>query len=79
MDYKGIKEFMLILDGEVWRVYANSEQEAKSIFLADCRKKSDTKNEEYMKYWTGIHNKVLDNKHILIENTDFYGVRFVTN
>ena len=71
------KEFMLIVNSDVWRVYAKDETNAKKRFLSMCSKYSQTSNEEHQVYWTKIHNEVLSGKFMMVENTDFNGVRRV--
>lgn len=76
-DQQNDKEFMLIVNSDVWRVYARDQNNAKKRFLTMCSKHSKTDNEEYQKYWTKMHNDVLDGKYTLIQNEDFEGVRKV--
>lgn len=71
-----VNEYILsIQDGEVFRIYAPNEKVAINTFKNACRIYSDTKNEEYKKYWNNLCELVNQRKYTLIKVDDFIGIR----
>lgn len=75
---QNIREYIFLVNSEVWRVYGHNEKEAKHNFIEVCRKYSDTKDEVSRKYWTKLHNQVLEGDYIQTINDDFNCVRKIT-
>ena len=74
-----INEYILIIHnkGEIFKVYAHNEKLAITTFISACDKYSKTENDEYKEYWQELKSLVLSNKHTIVHNEDFIGIRKV--
>lgn len=73
-----IKEYILLVVNNVFRIYAHNQKEAISIFGKACAEFRNTDNKHYQEYWDNLRGLMLADKYIIIENTDFRGIRKVT-
>lgn len=72
-----IKEYIIIVNNETFRVYSDNKINAIKTLLSVCIKYADTENEKYRKYWLDIHQYIKEESCIVMENEDFCGVRKV--
>ncbi len=70
-----IKEFIIVINGEVFRVYADCKANAITILKNVSKKYTNTNNDKYKKYWNDLYKNIEKDKYIIIENEDFCGVR----
>ena len=73
-----IKEYILLVGNEIFRIYAHNQQNALSTFGKACFKFRNTDNKHYQEYWDNFRGLMLADKYTIIENTDFVGIRKIT-
>lgn len=70
-----IKEYIVVVSGEAFRVYSNSKINAIKTLMNVCKKYSNTSNNQYKEYWLKIYRYINKKSYTILENEDFCGVR----
>lgn len=79
LNYKGVtdidNEYIIFIKNEIYRIYAPNEHQAINRFKTACLKYRFTENKGYQEYWDMLMNAADDKDFIIMQNTDFYGIR----
>lgn len=70
-----INEYLLMVNDEMFRVYAPNEKIAINTFCGTCEKYANTNNEDFRHYWNDLKDNIKHGSYQIIHNNDFTGVR----